>query len=196
MSKPEKETLRDYTTDLLTLETHLLNAVKKQKSSEKVRIGEAIELLHVLDKTLSVHTTVLEKKVKEMNGERKSKIKSKIGSFTGQIAGLVDTVREDPVSKMMRDDYCSLSMIAIGYTMLHTLALAANDKELAELSSGNLSDIAQLITETSRVVPVVVALETTDDEEKASKIWKEALENTQNAWSAENIADRPEIVSA
>ena len=96
----------------------------------------------------------------------------------------------------MRDDYCSLSMIAIGYTMLHTLALAANDKELAELSSGNLSDIAQLITETSRVVPVVVALETTDDEEKASKIWKEALENTQNAWSAENIADRPEIVSA
>jgi hypothetical protein len=196
MSKPEKETLRDYTTDLLTLETHLLNAVKKQKSSEKVRIGEAIELLHVLDKTLSVHTTVLEKKVKEMNGERKSKIKSKIGSFTGQIAGLVDTVREDPVSKMMRDDYCSLSMIAIGYTMLHTLALAANDKELAELSSDNLSDIAQLITETSRVVPVVVALETTDDEEKASKIWKEALENTQNAWSAENIADRPEIVSA
>lgn len=196
MSKPEKETLRDYTTDLLTLETHLLNAVKKQKSSEKVRIGEAIELLHVLDKTLSVHTTVLEKKVKEMNGERKSKIKSKIGSFTGQIAGLVDTAREDPVSKMMRDDYCSLSMIAIGYTMLHTLALAANDKELAELSSDNLSDIAQLITETSRVVPVVVALETTDDEEKASKIWKEALENTQNAWSAENIADRPEIVSA
>ena len=82
MSKPEKETLRDYTTDLLTLETHLLNAEKKQKSSEKVRIGEAIELLHVLDKTLSVHTTVLEKKVKEMNGERKSKIKSKIGSFT------------------------------------------------------------------------------------------------------------------
>ena len=195
MSKPEKETLRDYTTDLLTLETHLLNAVKKQKSSEKVRIGEAIELLHVLDKTLFVHTTVLEKKVEGLNGERKGKIKSKIGSFTGQIAGLVDTVREDPVSKMMRDDYCSLSMIAIGYTMLHTLALAANDKELAELSSGNLSDIAQLITETSRVVPVVVALELTDDKENASKIWKEALENTQNAWSPENMAERHEIVA-
>lgn len=195
MSKPDKETLREYTADLLTLETHLLNAVKKQKSSEKVRIGEAIELLHVLDKTLSVHTTVLEKKVEGLNGERKSKIKTKIGSFTGQIAGLVDTVREDPVSKMMRDDYCSLSMIAIGYTMLHTLALAGNDKELAELSSGNLSDIAQLITETSRVVPVVVASETTDDEQKAKKIWKEALENTQDAWSVENIADRPEIVT-
>ncbi|HMB98344.1 MAG TPA: hypothetical protein VKM36_07675 [Balneolaceae bacterium] len=195
MSKPDKETLRDYTADLLTLETHLLNAVKKQKSSEKVRIGEAIELLHVLDKTLSVHTTVLEKKVEGLDGERKSKIKSKIGSFTGQIAGLVDTVREDPVSKMMRDDYCSLSMIAIGYTMLHTLALAAKDSELAELTSGNLSDIAQLITETSRVVPVVVASETTDDEQKAEEIWKEALKNTQDAWSTENMADRPEIVA-
>ena len=46
-----------------------------------------------------------------MGAEVKSTVKSKIASFTGSVAGMIDTVRDDALSKMLRDDYAALSMI-------------------------------------------------------------------------------------
>lgn len=194
MSTPNKHTLKSYSSDLLALEKHLLNAVKQQKTSDKITDEEAIEVLHQLDKTLSLHVTNLEKEVDRLGGKLPSDLKSKVASFAGSLAGLIDSARKDPASKMMRDNYAALSMITIGYTMLHTLALAAEDPIMIELTENNLADCTIYITEISKVVPLVVARESVEDSDKAEEVGKEALKNTQAAWKPEHVNSGPGIV--
>ena len=52
--------LKDYTADLLTLETHLFNAVKKQRTSERVSDNDAMELMNELDQILRNQIDALE----------------------------------------------------------------------------------------------------------------------------------------
>jgi hypothetical protein len=105
-----------------------------------------------------------------------------VASFSGSVAGLLNTQREDPVSKMLRDDYTALGMIASGYTMLHTAALGAGEDELAEFTKSSLTTVAALITETSRVLPHAVASDLDIDE-----IAEAAETNTQECWNPENM---------
>lgn len=194
MSTEEKNSLRKYTSDLLALENHFMNAVKKQKTSEQIKDEEVIELLHELDKMTSSHVKSLERHMDRLGGNRKSDIKTKIASFAGSIAGLIESARNDTMAKMVRDDYTALSMITIGYTMLHTHALAEEDELLAELTKKNLTNCTIMITEISKVVPLAVAREMIDDAGRAEEIGNKALENTQAAWKPEVVNQKPQIV--
>jgi ferritin-like metal-binding protein YciE len=194
MSTINQETLKDYTADLLSLEQHLLNAVKKQKGSSKVDDNRASEFFHNIDKVITEHVNHLGQILDRLGAETKSEIKTKIASFTGSVAGLIDSVRDDVTSKMIRDDYTALSMVAISYTMLNTVARAAEDEELVNVTEEHLGHITQLITSTSRVIPFVVSGELLDDSTKAEEIAKASLEATQEKWEGEHIEDAPELV--
>ena len=194
MSTKENKSLRKYTSDLLALESHFMNAVKKQKSSDELKDENAIELIHELDKMSSEHVKSLERHVERLGGKMTSDIKTKIATFAGSVAGLIDGARSDAMSKMLRDDYTALSMITIGYTMLHTHALAEEDDLLAELTQKQLSDCTNMITEISKVVPLVVAEEVIDDPKRAKEIGQKALDNTQSAWKPAVVNQEPQIV--
>lgn len=194
MSTKENKSLRKYTSDLLALESHFMNAVKKQKSSDELKDENAIELIHELDKMSSEHVKSLERHVERLGGKMTSDIKTKIATFAGSVAGLIDGARSDAMSKMLRDDYTALSMITIGYTMLHTHALAEEDELLAELTQKQLSDCTNMITEISKVVPLVVAEEVIGDPKRAKEIGQKALENTQSAWKPAVVNQEPQIV--
>lgn len=194
MSTADQPSLQKYTSDLFALENHFMKAVKKQKTSEQIKDEEVIELLHELDKMASSHVASLERHVDRLGGEVKSDIKTKIASFAGSIAGLLDAARTDTMSKMVRDDYTALSMITIGYTMLHTHALAENDEQLAELTREHLTNCTTMITEISKVVPLAVARETIDDTGRAEEIGNLALDNTQAAWKPDVVNQDPQIV--
>lgn len=194
MSDQNKNSLRTYTSDLLALETHFMNAVKKQKSSELVKDEIVIELLHELDKTVSKNVAELETHLEKLGGKTKEDIKTKLASFAGSVAGLIDKARSDTISKMVRDDYTALSMITIGYTMLHTHALADEDDSLAVLTGNHLKNCTNLITEISKVVPMAVANEIIDDSERAEEIGRKALDNTQKAWKPDVVNREPEVV--
>ncbi|WP_340106497.1 hypothetical protein [Rhodohalobacter sp. 8-1] len=194
MSNKDNKNLSTYTSDLHALERHFMNAVKKQKTSDKVTDERAVELLNELDKMASSHVQKLESEIEQMGGEMKSAIKSKIASFAGSIAGMIDSVRDDALSKMLRDDYAALSMITIGYTMLHTHALSDENQKLAELSKSHLEDCTILITEISKVVPIVTSYEINSDTERAEEIGSKALESTQSAWKPKHVNSKPEIV--
>jgi hypothetical protein len=186
------EKLRDYTSDLHSLETHLFNAVKKQRTSDRVNDNQAMELLNDLDRILRNQLNALSEQIERLGGGRKSDLKELLGSFAGLAAGLIDTVREDPVSKMLRDDYAALSMLATGYTMLHTHALALKDQEIADLAVKHLGEITPVITEISRVIPLVVARESTGlDNDSAEEIGRKAMDNTQEMWKAGQIEKEP-----
>lgn len=196
MSNEEKskDALRKYASDLLALETHFQKAIIQQKTSKNVRDEDVTELLHELDRMSSNHVNELEKHLDGKEGSRVEELKSKIASFTGSVVGLIDRARTDTVSKMLRDDYTALSMITIGYTMLHTHALARENSELAELAQNHMMNCTSMIKEVSKVVPLVVAREFTDDYELAEEIGRKALDNTQHAWSGEVVNSEPEIV--
>lgn len=194
MSNEEKKSLKKHTSDLYELERHFMNTVKKQKSSDIVRDEKAIDLLHEIDKTISNHVQVLEKQVERSGGSTIADLKSRVASLSGSVSGFIDGARNDGLSKMMRDDYTTLSMIAIDYTMLHTHALAENDQELAGLTENHLTHCTPLIAEISKLLPLLVAHELIDDHNRAEEIGKKALGNTQSAWKSEVVNKNPQIV--
>ncbi|MFN1836130.1 hypothetical protein AB2B38_012770 [Balneola sp. MJW-20] len=176
--------LKGYTEDLYTLLKHTQNVVRKQKNSDKLSHSKAVNLLHQIDISLSNQINHIESNEDWHEDDLKSSIKEKLGSLTGKIAGYIDSAREDAESKMLRDDYTALSFIATGYTMLHTAALAADEAELASFSNDSLTTIAGLITETSRIIPHVVA-----EEIGSPQIAEKAEENTQRSWKPENMME-------
>ena len=178
----KKETLHNYSNDLYTLIKHTHKAVKAQQSSDKLTNEKASNLLHNFDLTLSSQLQSIKNMDGLLNDGAKSTIKETFAAFTGTIAGAIDTQRNDAVSKMLRDDYTALSMIATGYTMLHTAAIGAGNKNLADFTKESLTEIAGLITQTSEIIPLIVA-EELDIEDEA----EEAISNTQECWKPENM---------
>lgn len=176
-----------YTQDLLSLNKHFLSVVRSQKSSNTIKNTNAINLLHNVDVAMTNQINTLENFDDLMDESNMQKVKDKAATIFGSIAGTIDSVRKDAVSKMIRDDYTALSMIAGGYTMLHTAAIANEHTELAQFSSESLQTIAQLITETSQVLPMVVAAELTTSEENALAVGEKALNETQKAWKPEAL---------
>jgi len=176
-----KSSIGNYTTDLYELIKHTRAVIRTQKNSEKISNTKAVDLLHDIDMAFTNQINSLEELDILNEGTRKS-VKDTLARATGKIAGIIDTARDDAASKMLRDDYTALSMIASGYTMLHTSALGTGHEELAAFTQESLTRVAQLITETSRVLPHIVA-----DEIDASDIANEAEKNTQKAWDPENF---------
>lgn len=173
--------VKDYTTDLYELIRHTQTVVRSQKNSDNVMNPKAVDLLHDIDMAFTHQINGFEK-LGILNEGTKKTVKDNLAKATGKIAGLIDSARDDAASKMLRDDYTALSMIASGYTMLHTLALGSNNQELANFTQESLTRIAQLITETSKILPHIVA-----EEMDISNIAEEAEENTQKAWYPENF---------
>lgn len=176
----KKETLREYATDLYSLIKHTRSAVRTQKNSDTLSNPKAVDLLHDID--LALTNQLNEFDDLSLIANNTASIKETIAEAAGKVAGFIDTARDDAESKMLRDDYGALSMIATGYTMLHTAALGYEHDELAELTAEHLKTIAGLITQTSRVIPHVVSDEL--DLDVADK----AVGNTQKAWDPELIA--------
>lgn len=178
MSNP---TLKNYTTDLYELIKHTQTVIRTQKNSDTIINTKAVDLLHKIDMAFSDQINKFEE-MDMLNDGTKKTVKDNIAKAAGKIAGFIDFARNDAASKMLRDDYTALSMIASGYTMLHTAALGNDHEELATFTQDSLTRIAQLITETSKVLPHIVA-----DELDASGIAEEAEKNTQRAWDPESL---------
>lgn len=180
----QEETLKNYSTDLYTLIKHTQKAVKTQQTSSKLTNEKASNLLHNIDLALSSQLEAFDSMDNLLNDGAKSTIKESFAAFTGAIAGALDTQRSDAISKMLRDDYTALSMIATGYTMLHTAALGADNSELADFTQNSLTRIAGLITQTSEVIPHIVA-----EELEIENIAEQAESNTQECWKPENFLE-------
>lgn len=180
----KEETLKDYTTDLYTLLKHTHKAVKTQQASNKLTNTKASNLIHDIDLALTSQITSFDEMEDLLNDGATSTLKESFAAFTGAIAGAIDSQRSEAVSKMLRDDYTALSMIATGYTMLHTAALGAGEDDLANFTKDSLTKIAALITQTSEVIPHIVAEELT-----ISEVAEDAEANTQECWNPENYLE-------
>lgn len=181
------DTLQQYVSDMLALERHIHDAVRRQRDNDKVQDNsQAHSIISRVEAQLDEHIEHLEKHLESLGGDPTSTIKEAVSAVTGAVAGLYDQVRDEKVSKMLRDDYTALSLAAISYTMLHTTGLSLTDQNTADISLKHLKHWTPIVVDISEAIPLVVAQELSEEMAGTdTRAGSEAVKNTQVAWSRE-----------
>lgn len=181
-----REILRDYVSDMLGVEKHCLEAVKRQTGDERLAAyPEAHDLLTRIEAVLRTHTGSLDQVLSMLDGQTESVVTKAVTSAIDAVAGIYGKFRpEEPVSRSLGDHYTTLNLAAINYTMLHTTADALHEQGVAELALKNLNELTPLIVELTRVIPGVVTRELSEEGKVIDpSLWREATTRTQKAWS-------------
>lgn len=178
------DTLQQYTSDMLAVQKHILEAIERQANDDALgAFPEEHRLITDLESTLKQQVRDLDAHLKSLGGDAASPVKEAGAAVLGAAAGMIGKLRTQTVSKMLRDDYTSLSLSAISYTMLHTTALALKDAKSADLALRHLKEISPVVVTISERISHVVAAELADDSTAAdSTVGEQACRNTQEAW--------------
>lgn len=154
--------IADWLGDMVSLESHIEEVLDHQLDLTKddVIAGPAVQRFHDMVKS---NRDALKAR-QEVVGSTAGNPVAKVGSaLLGKAAGLIDKVRPDSVSKAIRDDYTAFNLAAVGYTMLHTTAVALGDHETAALSERCLTGHAAAIQDINHFIEDIVL----DDLQKA-----------------------------
>lgn len=172
---------------MLAVEAHILEAVKQQieEEDELRKQSQAGPLLRRIEGTLRRHESTLKAKLDQYDGEAQGGLKQLVTELFGNVAGLYDKLREHPLSRMLRDDYTSLSLVATSYTMMHAYGLAVHDHDIANLAIDHLNDVTPLIMELAELIPRVVVIEVAEQNDFPVDltVGDAAVANTQATWS-------------
>ncbi|MBX7156868.1 MAG: hypothetical protein K1X66_00575 [Verrucomicrobiae bacterium] len=185
--KDKNQTLKQYVTDMRALDQYLLDITQTQAKDENLkRYPQAVSLINQIVFISQKHVASLDIQVTRFNVGTRSAIKGTVTSIAGSAMGLINKMRSHEVSKMLRDDYTTLSISAISYTMLHTVGLALHDSIIADLALEHLKNITPLVVEISEITPAIVVTELADEGDMVEpNVGMTALRNTQQAWTKE-----------
>lgn len=146
--------ISDWIGDIVALESHVEEAMDAQL---KLKADASLEA------TLKrFHDTVRDSKQRAVNfqkeyGSEPGNPVVKVGSnLLGKAAGMIDKIRNDSVSKAIRDDYTAFNHVAIAYTMLHTTAMAFKDQAAQDFAEKGLRTYAGLVQDVNHVIPEAV----------------------------------------
>lgn len=184
-----QDTLQQYTGDMIALTKHIHEAIERQKHDESAKKDhDAYPIITRIDTILERQIAELEAHLKMLGGDAATPVKDAVGALTGVAAGVIDKVRSNSVSKMLRDDYTALSLAAMGYTLLHTTGVALKNKPTADAALQMLTDITPLIVDISETISLVAVRELRDETETIDiAAGPEAVRNTQKAWNREVV---------
>lgn len=179
-------TINTYLSDMLALEQHIGQPIKKQsESSELQKSPTAMRVVLAAGATIDAHVLALERRLEAVGGHAGSPVKSGIASALGVVASAIGSVRKSELSKELRDDYTALCLASAAYTMLHTTALGLRDSETAALAKNHLADVADLVMRFSSALPVVVLQELTEEGVTVDQtVVQTAEKNLEDAWRA------------
>ncbi len=184
--KDNKEVLQQYVGDMLAVDKHIHESVRSHRDDKHVKAdADAHQILSRIESTFDTLIEEMEQLLDRLGGSASSPIKNVVTSTAGAVAGVYDKLRSETVSKMLRDDYTTLSLAAISYTMLNTTGHALNDQGTAQIAARHLRQVTPLITGVSRVIPLVVARELGEDHQVDTAAGGASVRETQQAWSAE-----------
>ena len=156
------KTLQDYVGDMVSLESHIEEALDRQLKETKDHPGAAAAVQRYHD--MVKHNRDHMKQVQESIGTTGGNPIAKAGSAVlGKAAGLIDMVRSEGVSKALRDDYTAFNLAAVSYTMLHTTSIGLGNTEIATVCEEHLRSYARAIQEINHLIPSVVAWELEKD---------------------------------
>lgn len=183
--KERSDTLQKYVSDMIAVEDHIANAVKRQTEHDDVykHQPQAAVIIQKIAQLTEQHSQHLKQHLESIGGDTAGGLKEVATSALGAVAGMYDKVRNQTVSKMLRDDYTALNLAAISYNMLHTTGLALRDQATADLALRHLEDYADIVMQINQIIPSVVVADLRDDVSMINDASvQQAIENTQNAW--------------
>lgn len=156
------QTVADYVGDMVALESHIEEALDRQKTEtqDDPEARAAVQKFHDIVKR---HRDTLKSLQEEVGSTAGNPIKAAGSALLGKAAGVIDLVRTEGISKSLRDDYAAFSLAAISYSMLHTTALALGNPQVAQLAQRHLTDYAGAIERINEIMPAVVARELAKD---------------------------------
>ena len=157
--------IRDNLTDVVGVEQTILQRVERQLRDERVKkYDQAFEMFEKIKTVLALQTGELEAHLSTIDGGFETKLKKTASSLAGSVAYIYDKFRtNEPVSRSLRDFYTLLNHAVISYEMLHTIVLAFNEDDIADMGRRHMAELAQLVVELSEVIPFVLASELADE---------------------------------
>lgn len=178
------DALTRYVGDTIALTKHIHEAIERQLHDDRAKADTAAyPIITRLDAVLEGQISSYEAHLKHLGESATSPVKEVVSAVAGVFAGLTDKVRGDPVSKMLRDDYTALSLLAMAHTMLHTTGLALKHPSTAELAQRTLKEITPILIDISEHIPLSVVRELIDEGEQVDTgVGEQAVKNTQQAW--------------
>lgn len=178
------DTLRGYVGDMLAVERDLHAAFRRHKEDRAVRTYPAAQrLLQDIESRVDDHIAALERAVERL-GESPSGLKAAVGAVLGAVAGIYGKIRDDRVSRVLRDDYTALCFACVCYEMLHTTALALRNGEIAELALLHMQDYTPAVMAIGTTLPSVVIDELVREGKVAAEgqVARQAADNARDAW--------------
>jgi ferritin-like metal-binding protein YciE len=156
VARNQDAAINSYITDMLSLEEHIEKAVRGQLEDLEDYPEVTRDLKQILRK-VEQHISDL----KELSDRRNARgptdaIKRAGSTILGLGAAAIDLVRNEGLPKNLRDDYTAFSLATIGYVMLHTTALALEEREVGQLARQHFADYAQAVTLLHNVIPGAV----------------------------------------
>ena len=189
----DRHSLTTYVSDMLALERHIEQPVKRQLSMQDTnKYPEAKTVIAQIASLTESHARALELCLKQLGGHEASGVKSAWSTLLGFGAAAVDSVRKTKISKALRDDYTALSLATMGYTMLHATAVGLGDGMVADLAKRHLADYARLVMQINQVMPLVVLQELRDDGETVQTDAAEMMirRDTSEIWKSQAAVTR------
>ena len=156
--------IADWVGDIVALESHVEEAMDKQLKlkADNPKLTATIKRFHDTVRDSKGRAV----KYQEQYGSEAGNPIIKAGSTVlGKAAGLIDMVRDDSISKSLRDDYTAYNLLAMAYTMLHTTSMALEDNQTKAFAEQGLRTYAALVQDVNHVMPEAVLhdLETNGD---------------------------------
>jgi len=176
--------LTKYLGDMHSLESHGLQAVKRQADQLKDSgHPDAQAAVEQFKQTLEAHVSALEGRLNALGGSATHPVKEAVAAAAGVVAGIYNAVRSEEASKSIRDDYTFFSHSSIAYLMLHTTAQSLGDSGTAMLAERGYRDMARLILLIDKLMPQLVIAELKGDALPANDVSSDCARMITEAWT-------------
>ncbi len=153
-AKQIHEEISDWLGDIVALESHVEEAMDAQLKLEgDAELTSAIQRFHDAVRDSKKRAVAFQKEYGSTGGNPVIKAGS---TLLGKAAGVIDKVRNDSVSKALRDDYTAYNHVAIAYTALHTTSMAFNDDATMKFAEQGLRTYAGLVQDLNHVFPAAI----------------------------------------
>lgn len=185
VASPSQDEVTRHLGDLLALGQHIMKVMHRQLSDAELETYPAARAIVAdAEEVLDRHVMDIESELDELGGNAASPIKGAVVAMTSAATGLFDRVREEPVSRMLRDNYVSLTLASVSYAMVHAAALGLGQDALATRSQSWLAEVTPLVMRLGNEIPSIVLQELAREGLPADTgMAPQALANVQEAWS-------------
>lgn len=179
-----KAEISDWVKDIVALEAHVEEALDRQIQLEASdpEVKQAIQTFHDTVRDSKYRSQAY---LKQLGAPPSKGLVERGAELLGVAAGMIDKLRNDKVSKALRDDYTAFNHVAIGYTMLYTTAAAASDDDTASFAEQGLRTYAGLVQDVNHVIGAAVLADlrsNTDMPVENTAITDRVRQVIDNAW--------------